>query len=149
MYCHRVVHWNPPFSPVDLEQREGRVHRYKGHVIRRILAKRYGLSAIPRASDRLIDPWEHLSERVRRDRPKDANDLEPCWIFEPKGRFKNEWQILLLPLQRVVSRAARTTECFYGTATYSAEEEDLGIGRLSWRRPSTCIWMASCMRRAA
>jgi len=124
------------------------VHRYKGHLSRRNLAKRYGLSAVPRASDGLIDPWEHLFERARRYRPQDANDLEPYWIFHTKGR-KNEWQMLLLPPQRVVRRAARTTACFYGTATYSAEEEDLGIGRLSWRRPSTCIWMASCMRRAA
>ena len=26
-YCHAVVHWNLPSNPVDLEQREGRVHR--------------------------------------------------------------------------------------------------------------------------
>src|SRR3546814_9477258 len=30
-YCYRVYHWNLPSNPVDLEQREGRVHRYKGH----------------------------------------------------------------------------------------------------------------------
>ena len=30
-YCHAVVHWNLPSNPVDMEQREGRVHRYKGH----------------------------------------------------------------------------------------------------------------------
>lgn len=28
-YCHAVVHWNLPSNPVDMEQREGRVHRYK------------------------------------------------------------------------------------------------------------------------
>ena len=33
-YCHRLYHWNLPHNPVDLEQREGRVHRYKGHAIR-------------------------------------------------------------------------------------------------------------------
>jgi hypothetical protein len=26
-YCHAVIHWNLPSNPVDLEQREGRVHR--------------------------------------------------------------------------------------------------------------------------
>jgi ERCC4-related helicase len=30
-YCHALVHWNLPTNPVDLEQREGRVHRFKGH----------------------------------------------------------------------------------------------------------------------
>ena len=40
-YCHAVVHWNLPANPVDLEQREGRVHRYKGHAIRKNLAAMY------------------------------------------------------------------------------------------------------------
>ena len=38
-YCHAVVHWNLPANPVDLEQREGRVHRYKGHAIRKNIAR--------------------------------------------------------------------------------------------------------------
>ena len=29
-WCHSVVHWNLPANPVDFEQREGRVDRYKG-----------------------------------------------------------------------------------------------------------------------
>ena len=33
LWCHAVVHWNLPANPVDLEQREGRVHRYKGHAV--------------------------------------------------------------------------------------------------------------------
>src|SRR5256885_17202199 len=38
LYCHAVVHRNLPANPVDLEQREGRVHRYKGHAIRKNVA---------------------------------------------------------------------------------------------------------------
>ena len=41
-YCHAVVHWNLPTNPVDLEQREGRVHRYKGHAVRKNVAAVYG-----------------------------------------------------------------------------------------------------------
>ena len=41
-YCHVVYHWNLPSNPVDLEQREGRVHRYKGHAVRRNVSKAYG-----------------------------------------------------------------------------------------------------------
>lgn len=37
-YCHAVVHWNLPSNPIDLEQREGRVHRYKGHAVRKNVA---------------------------------------------------------------------------------------------------------------
>ena len=75
-------------------------------MIRRNLAKRYGLSALPRSSDGLIDPWEHLFERARRDRPRDANELEPYWIFDTKGGYKIERQIPLLPLSREVGQLA-------------------------------------------
>lgn len=40
LYCHSIYHWNLPSNPVDLEQREGRVHRYKGHVIRKNLGEK-------------------------------------------------------------------------------------------------------------
>jgi len=39
-YCRKVVHWNLPSNPIDLEQREGRVNRYKGHVIRLQVARK-------------------------------------------------------------------------------------------------------------
>jgi hypothetical protein len=100
------VHWNLPSNPVDLEQRKGRVHRYKGHVIRRNLAKRCGLSALPRSANGLIDPWEHLFERACQDRSASANDLEPYWIFDTKDGYKIERQIPLLPLSREVGQLA-------------------------------------------
>ena len=37
-YCHAITHWNLPSNPVDLEQREGRIHRYKGHAVRKNVA---------------------------------------------------------------------------------------------------------------
>lgn len=42
-YCHDIYHWNLPSNPVDLEQREGRIHRYKGHMIRRNVANVFPL----------------------------------------------------------------------------------------------------------
>jgi hypothetical protein len=108
-YCHRVVHWNLPSNPVDLEQREGRVHRYKGHVIRRNLALNYGLAVLePKAG--LEDPWEQLFQRAVKDRQSGANDLVPFWIYEacgesPEGTaFKIERKIPVLPLSREIGR---------------------------------------------
>ena len=37
-YCRKIVHWNLPSNPVDLEQREGRINRYKCLAIRRNIA---------------------------------------------------------------------------------------------------------------
>ena len=50
-YCHVVVHWNLPNNPVDLEQREGRVHRYKGHAIRKNVALKHGAGALADGGD--------------------------------------------------------------------------------------------------
>ena len=58
-YSHAIVHWNLPSNPVDLEQREGRVHRYKGHAVRRNIAKQYGDRAEVAEAN---DPWEAAFE---------------------------------------------------------------------------------------
>jgi len=104
-YCHRVVHWNLPSNPVDLEQREGRVHRYKGHVIRRNLAKFYGFSSIDSSHGNPIDPWKQLFAKAIADRDKNKNDLIPFWIFE--GENKIERVILLFPLSREIGQLER------------------------------------------
>src|SRR5262249_52997775 len=60
-YCHAVVHWNLPRNPVDFEQREGRVHRYKGLAVRRNLVTHYG----PKAGELDGgDPWEAMFARA-------------------------------------------------------------------------------------
>ena len=56
-YCHAITHWNLPSNPVDLEQREGRVNRYKGHAVRKNLASKYATEALSRMQS---DAWETL-----------------------------------------------------------------------------------------
>lgn len=80
-WCHAVVHWNLPRSPVELEQREGRVHRYKGHAVRLNVAVATGWPAL-RASGHAAadDPWASMfaaAEADTRDNP-----LAPCWVYE-------------------------------------------------------------------
>lgn len=41
-YARKIVHWNLPSNPVDLEQREGRINRFKCLAIRRNVVKLYG-----------------------------------------------------------------------------------------------------------
>jgi hypothetical protein len=101
-YCHRVMHWNLPANPVDLEQREGRVHRYKGHVIRRNLAHCYSFRSIKPNDQQLIDPWDTLFELAREGRST-SSELEPYWIFD-KGPYRIERQLPILPLSREVDR---------------------------------------------
>lgn len=41
LYCRKIVHWNIPTNPQDLEQREGRINRFKCLAIRRNIAHLY------------------------------------------------------------------------------------------------------------
>ncbi len=101
-WCHAVVHWNLPSNPVDLEQREGRVHRYKGHAVRKNLAERYGLSALMHWPGE-GDPWEYLFHLAETERPAGLTDLVPYWVFE-EGSARIERRVPLLPFSRDVSR---------------------------------------------
>jgi len=84
-YCHRVWHWNLPHNPVDMEQREGRVNRYKGHAVRKNVAKAVGLDGLAKEWNGRGDPWDALfkiaGQRLR-DSGLAENELMPFWIFE-------------------------------------------------------------------
>ena len=40
-YCRKMIHWNLPSNPQNMEQREGRINRYKCLSVRRNVAKLY------------------------------------------------------------------------------------------------------------
>lgn len=101
-YCHAVVHWNLPANPVDLEQREGRVHRYKGHAIRKNVAERHRAAAFGRS---VTDPWTAMfAEAARGIRHHTLRDIEPFWVYQ--GSAHIERYVPLLPLSREVEQRA-------------------------------------------
>ena len=124
-WCHAVMHWNLPANPVDLEQREGRVHRYKGHAVRKNIAERYGLSALQRWS-RKGDPWSYMFERAVTDRPQGFSDLVPYWIFE-EGSARVERRIPLIPFSREVQQLERLKRglALYRVVFGQPRQEDL------------------------
>ena len=104
-YCHRIYHWNLPSNPVDLEQREGRIDRYKGHAIRRNVALRHGDEFFAEAARRhgaIGDPWRRMFEmaRTRRDRDPRANELDPWWVYRVPHGSSVERFVPILPLSR-------------------------------------------------
>jgi hypothetical protein len=105
-WCHAVIHWNLPSNPVDLEQREGRVQRYKGHAIRKNIAKRFGIAALS-SWDRKGDPWAFLFQRAAESKPTGASDLVPYWIYEVEEGANIERLVPLLPFSREVQQLDR------------------------------------------
>lgn len=103
LYCHVVVHWNLPANPVDLEQREGRVHRYKGHAVRRNVATAHGRAAF---GDGVAGPWTRMFEAAKRSRRSAGRaDLVPFWNYE--GRHRIERHVPVLPLSPEIERYDR------------------------------------------
>jgi hypothetical protein len=96
LYCHAVVHWNLPSNPVDLEQREGRVHRYMGHAVRKNLAARHG-DVLDGAN-----PWATMLAAAEKTRSPGENDLVPYWVYPGPNRI--ERHVPRLPLSREDSR---------------------------------------------
>jgi len=104
-WCHAVVHWNLPSNPVDLEQREGRIQRYKGHAVRKNIAEQYGLAALTEWNEN-GDPWKFLFTKAVQDRSANASDLVPFWIYE-EGSARIERRVPLIPYSKEVGRLDR------------------------------------------
>ena len=135
LYCHRIVHWNLPSNPVDLEQREGRIHRYKGHAVRRNLAARHG-DQVMAGSER--DPWEDLFARGAADRPEDETELWPYWIYAPDGEAAAmiERQVMAFALSRDHERLDRLKRelALYRSVIGQPRQDDL-VGLLAEKLP--------------
>lgn len=77
-WCQTVAHWDLCSNPVAFEQREGRVNRFAGLLVRRAIA------ATPAFSDRSFaeaagrGPWTVLAALAERE-AADVSGLQPWW----------------------------------------------------------------------
>lgn len=107
LYCRRIVHWNLPNNPVDLEQREGRINRFKGLAIRQQIAARYKDSPI--LNDVETDLWEALFDHAERvnNLTEGSCDLVPYWHIDPINDCRIERIIPLYPFSEDQTRLKR------------------------------------------
>ena len=126
-YCHAVYHWNLPSNPVDLEQREGRVHRYKGHAVRKNLARKWGLGVLRDHLTDSGDPWQVLFDAAASQRPPETNELEPYWVYPVPGGASVERRVPMFPLSRETGRLAALQRglALYRLAFGQPRQEDL------------------------
>ena len=80
-YCRRIVHWNLPSNPIDLEQREGRINRYKSLVIRQHVAHKYRALLASEGNNITGDVWDRLFSlaKERENTSASSCDLVPYW----------------------------------------------------------------------
>jgi len=132
-YAHSVIHWNLPNNPVDLEQREGRVHRYKGHAIRRNVATRWGREVLDGGAD---DPWAAAFALACADRAAEDCDLVPFWVYPIDGGVSVERHAPAYPLSKDALRLERLRKALvlYRMVFGQARQEEL-LGFLQDRVP--------------
>jgi hypothetical protein len=92
-YCRDVVHWNLTSNPVDLEQREGRVNRRDGLVVRRSVAQDVPLRSIRLKSDSVWSAAFRSVEAKMAGSHHDRHGLFPHWLYESPRRMAQAQRI--------------------------------------------------------
>lgn len=77
LYSRKVMHWNLPNNPIDLEQREGRINRYMCHAIRQNVA----------ANEEGYD-WEDKFNQTRKKYSVNSSEMIPYWCLPDKYPYK-------------------------------------------------------------
>ena len=128
-WCHSIVHWNLPANPVDFEQREGRVDRYKGHAIRKNVAAAQRSAAL---APGVSDPWTAVFEAAAAEDHGGLGDLTPYWMYPGDAQLHR--RIMAFPLSRDEDRWARL-------------QESLALYRLAFGQPRQEDMLAALQRR--
>lgn len=98
-YCRKVMHWNLPSNPIDLEQREGRINRYKCLAVRQNIAHRYGLEPT----------WDAMFQKAAEKEKGDFSDLVPYWCLsgQESDAVKIERIVPMYPMSQDKTRYLR------------------------------------------
>jgi hypothetical protein len=112
---------------VDLEQREGRVHRYKGHAVRKNVARDCTDRWTYATSGPDADGWRQLFDTARARRDEEQSDLVPFWVYAPPDGAYIERHLPMIPLSRDVDRAEvlRRSLAVYRMAFGQSRQDDL------------------------
>lgn len=83
LYCRKIFHWNLPANAIDIEQREGRINRYKGLVIRQNLVKKYSNSLALAGNETAWTEIFRVAEE-KEGKVQGVCEMVPFWHTEPE-----------------------------------------------------------------
>jgi len=123
-WCDRLGHWDLCSSPVDLEQREGRVQRFGGLTVRQPLARKLGEQALAQARGQASSPWDIIARHADKAFADDKTGLSPWWTMEGAELKRH---LFALPQSRDIDRFAklRTQRLLYRLVLGQPDQEDL------------------------
>jgi len=92
-YCRRIMHWNLPSNPIDFEQREGRINRFKNFAIRKNLASRF------RDAQFNDDAWTEIFDLASKAFAGKSSELIPFWGIQKSDQTDDS---LKYKIERIV-----------------------------------------------
>jgi hypothetical protein len=113
-WCSRILHWDLCSSPIELEQREGRIQRFGGLAVRRELKNLPPTEIRPPGATKHMSLWDRV-RTIAEAKYLDASGLSPWWVLEhakvsryvfdlPQSRDAEKFE--LLKEQRLIYRLA-------------------------------------------
>jgi len=120
-WCHNIVHWNIPSSPVDFEQRDGRVNRYRGHAVRRNIAAAHSPEMLATGN-----PWKTAYDIAAKDAPhSEIPGLAPEWVYPGPHKVLRDVMPYQLSVDEARIERAKRRVAYYRLAFGQARQEDL------------------------
>jgi hypothetical protein len=121
-YCRKIMHWNLPSNPIDLEQREGRINRFKCLAIRQNVGEKYGGIKFKK------DIWPEMFDNATKcEKGENSSDLIPFWCLSKNQDIKIERIIPIYPLSKDAGSYERLMKILslYRLTLGQARQEDL------------------------
>ena len=78
VWCRQLLHWDLCPSPLDLEQREGRIQRFGGLSVRSALAGSLRQKTLNESGE-MTSPWAVLATHAEYEFRRDASGRTPWW----------------------------------------------------------------------
>jgi hypothetical protein len=128
LYCRDIVHWNLPANPVDLEQREGRINRRDGLVLRQNIARDWPLSRLgPAKKHGEHNLWQRVFRVVKASSgvQRYKHGMFPHWVYECERHPETE------RLQRHLVFSSHSSDAHH----YERLKERLALYRLVFGQP--------------
>ncbi len=116
------MHWNLPANPVDLEQRVGRINRFKCLAIRQSVAEKYGNINFEK------DVWKEMfEEALQQEKKEGKSDLVPFWCLSQGYKYKIERIVPMYPMSRDVIKYEKLIKILslYRLTLGQARQEEL------------------------
>jgi hypothetical protein len=148
VWCRQLLHWDLCPSPLDLEQREGRIQRFGGLSVRVALAERLGHRAFGETEPE-TSPWTTLADCADKEFRHDASGRSPWWycpgqridrlfVVLPQSRQRNRFEELsrLRWLYRLALGQPHQQD-FIETVSQFAEDgrDKVALCLSAWREP--------------